>query len=1131
MIKHAKLKQSFLLLTFFLLCLSSKVYAQEQLITLKLKRASLTEVFKEIEKQTTYRFAYRDIVIDSKKDISASAINLSVSKVLKDVLSNKNLDFSIISSKSIVIFNKAGTEIKSTKGKKTISGIIKDATGEPIIGANITIKGAQGGTITDIGGNFEIETHPDAIITVSYIGYLNQEISVKGKDALTITLQEDSKALDELVVVGYGTQRKSIITGSISSVKMKDVENQQIGRVEQVLQGRTTGLTVASSSGAPGAASTVRVRGATSLNEGANEPLYVVDGVVVGSASIDYLNTNDIESIEILKDAASAAIYGARSSSGVILITTKNGNLNDNISVKYSGYFGTQSPAKKLDLLNATQYAEIINEQRTNTGLGAIFPDPQSFGTGTDWQSIIFNNNANIQSHELSITGGTKKSTFFLSFGLFDQEGIVATDISKYERYNIRLNSSHKIKDWLSIGQTLGYSRVKNLGGVSGNDNFGGPLSSAVMLDPITKLYETDITKLNSAPYATQNVVKDNYGNYYGISQNVSQQIYNPMAYIHTRQGNYGWSESMVGSFHVEVVPYKGVKFRTTLGTRLNNYGNESFIPKYYLNSSQIVSETSFNRSMNKVFNWNIENTLTYQNKIDKHDFSILLGQGAYVDGTNTFLNVTYYNLPVDNFNDATMNYSISNDNISAFGGEAIKHTVSSFFTRATYNFAEKYLFTGIVRRDGSSRFGSNYKYGVFPSASLGWVPSLESFWLKNNVLEFLKIRFSYGITGNDAIGNFKYVSTVSGGRNYIFGDDFQLVGYSPDAPANPDLRWEETTQLNLGFDAILFQNFRLTFDSYRKKTSGILQSITIPKYMGATGTPSGNVADMENQGAEIELSYRKRINKDFEFGISGNASYLNNTVTFLGAGKKYLEDGALLQNSSYPITRTAVGQAIGSFYGFRYLGIFQNQQQIDTYINENSEKIQPYAVPGDFIWDDLDKNGKIDEDDRDFIGDPTPDWTIGFNIDFTWKKFDFLVFGQGVIGNQIFQGIRRLDIPTANWQTSVRNRWHGEGTSDNYPRLALSDDNKNFSNPSTFHLESGDYFRVKTVQLGYSLPKTLIQKIGISHLRLYVSANNLLTFTKYTGYDPEIGGSSYGIDRTIYPQARTFMAGLNCDF
>ena len=1127
------------------------------------KNRTLQAVLRDLQKQYKVYFNYEVEVVKGKTVRSATfEQGTSIDESLQRLLDPLGLKYEKLREKYYVIYpresarqaapgqretsdsssrlenlvrtagqNKAYERILRAEMARTVSGKVTDQeNGQPLPGVSIVAQGTVQGTVTDVNGNYKLSLDDDVkTLVFSYIGYVTKTVELNGRQLLDMTMIADIQALQEVVVVGYGTQKKSVVTGAISSVKSSDLENQQIGRLEQALQGRASGLTIASSSGAPGSQATVRIRGTTSLNEGASNPLYVVDGVVVGTGGIDYLNPSDVESIEVLKDAASAAIYGARSSAGVILVTTKKGT-SGGIRVNYSGYFGSQAPAKKLDLLDASQYATLMNEQAVNDAKKAPFTNPSSFGQGTDWQKQIFNNNARIQNHELSVSGGTERSTFYTSFGYYDQEGIVASDISRFQRYNIRLNSSHKIKDWLTFGQTLGYSHIKNKGGVNANSDFGGPLSSAIMLDPITPVVITDPAVANAVPYSTQPVVRDAQGNPYAISDQVAQQVTNPLAFIKTNQGNYNLSDDIVGNVFVEAEPLKGLKLRSTVGTTLSYNGSENFSPISYLNSNQISNKTAFTRSSGKTLNWNLENTVSYRHTVGKHDFTALLGQGAYLDNNSTGLSVTYFNLPVSTFKEASMNYSIAATDVNANGYEGINHKVSSLFTRLTYNYNEKYLFTGVLRRDGSSRFGFNNRFGYFPSASIGWVASQEDFWTSKNTVSFLKFRASYGVTGNDVLGNFRYLSTVGGGRNYNFGNDNYLIGYSPDAPANPDLRWEQTSQLNFGVDMVLFRDWNLTFDWYNKLTTGILQTVSFPGYVGATGASYGNVADMSNRGLELELGYRKQVG-GVKLNLRGNISYLKNEVKYLGSGKEFLDGGAKLQNSSYELTRTAVGQPIGSFYGFQTQGIFQNQQEIEAYTGPNGKPIQPAALPGDFRWLDLNNDGVINSDDRTFIGNPIPNWSFGFTANATWKNFDLLVFGQGVAGNDIFQGLRRLDIPTANWQTSVLDRWTGEGTSSTYPRLTTKDANKNFANPSDFHLERGDYFRIKTMQLGYTLPGAVSSKVGLQKARIYVSSNNLLTFTKYSGYDPEIGGSSYGIDRAIYPQSRSFLLGLNLGF
>ena len=1015
-------------------------------------------------------------------------------------------------------------------GQNGLTGQVIDNNNMPLPGVSVVIKGTTAGTITDFDGNYNLNTElsDSTVLVFSYVGFKTQEILVDGQSVINVLMEEDKSMLDEVVVIGYGTQKKSVVTGAISGVKQTELEDLPITRVEQTLQGRVSGVTIAATSGQPGSNSTVRVRGITTL--GFNEPLWVVDGVVVDSGGIGFLNQSDIESVEVLKDAASQAIYGARAAAGVILITTKKGK-SGKLSVNINSYTGVSSASRQLDLLNAREYATLLNEKYVNGGGTIQITDPASLGEGTDWQSVIFNNSAMRSQHELSLSGGNDVSKFYASFGYNKQDGIVMSDISNYIRKNIRLNSTHDISDKIRFGQTLGYSNEKNVGIGNTNSEFGGPLSSAINLDPTTPIVETDPILAGQAPYTNEGIWRDNNGNPYGISNFVAQEMSNPLAYQKTRLGNYGWSDNFVGNTYVEYEPIEGLQLRSTVGVKLAYWGYRSFTPVSYLNAATIVNKNNISRGTNQGFGWNLENTISYSKRIRDHNFSVLLGQGVYADNITFGESVTYYDIPVDNYSDASFNFSVPQEQINAYSYEGVEHRVTSLFSRLTYDFDEKYLLTAIFRRDGSSRFGSNNKFGFFPSFSAGWVPSREEFWNDNDVVNQLKIRGGFGVTGSDNIGDFQYLSTIGGGRNYTIGNPGSIViGNSPNAPSNPDLKWEETSQLNIGFDTRLFNDISLSFDWYKKTTTGILQNIAIPGYVGAIGDPVGNVADMDNIGYDIELGYNKSFG-EFDLSFNGNVSYVENEVTHLGNGVDFLSGGASIQSTNFPITRTQVGQPVNSFYGFKTNGIFQNQAEIDSYVNSSGVVIQPDAQPGDFKWVDLDDDGDIDSDDRGFLGSSLPKFTFGFSLNLDYKNFDFFMLCQGASGNKIFQGLRRLDIVNANYQTAALGRWVGEGTSNTFPRLTTNDTNNNFSNPSDFYLEDGDYLRLKTIQIGYSLPDSILDKLGIDKLRIYYTAENLLTFTKYSGYDPEIGGGIFGIDRGYYPQAVTNQLGINLQF
>lgn len=1011
-----------------------------------------------------------------------------------------------------------------------VKGVVSSAEDkQPIPGVSVVVKGTTTGTITNVDGSYALSIPQNATLVFSFVGLTSQEVAVNGRASVDVALVSTVSSIDEVVVVGYGTQKKSVVTGAISSVKAKDLEKLSPGTPERALQGRVAGVTVAANSGEPGTGYTIRVRGITTFG-GGNNPLWVVDGIVVDAGGINYLNQSDIESIEVLKDAASAAIYGTRAATGVILVTTKKGSVGK-LTVNYNGFYGTSSPAKTLDLLNATQYGTLLNERSFTSGGDIIFPNVASLGVGTNWQKAIFNNNAHRSNHELSMSGGNDKSTFYLSFGIQDQQGIVASDISNFKQKNFRLNSTHKLSKIFTFGQTIGYTHQKKLGVGNTNSEFGGPLSSAINLDPVTKLVITDSAVANSSPYSNNPVVRDAKGDPYGISSIVGQEMTNPLAYIQTRLGSFGWSDNFVGNTYLQANITKDIVVKSSVGAKLAYWGDQGFSPVSYLSATNSVLKNNIYKSNSNVLNYNLENTISYSKKISDHDFNILLGQGAYVDNIGGYTGVSLYDLPIKSYKDASFSFNIP-DSKNRVGGayDMVEHRVTSLFTRVNYNYQEKYLFTGIYRRDGSSRFGANHKYGVFPSFSLGWVVSKEDFWKTNEIINTLKIRGGYGVVGNDAISDFGYLATVGGGFNYALGNTGSITpGYAPSSLDNPGLRWEQTSQANIGFDARLFNDLTVTVDYFNKKTSGILRPIVIPGYVGVSSSPVGNIADMENSGLELELGYRKKLG-EVNFSANGNIAYLKNKVTYVASDANFINGDAAFQSMG-PVTRTQVGQSYNSFYGFKTNGIFQNAAEIAANTNSTGGLIQPTAKPGDWKWVDTDKDGVITDKDKTFLGSNIPKYTYGLTLNFDYKGFDFMIFAQGAAGSKIFQGLRRLDIGNSNWQAVAMSRWTGDGTSNAYPRLTSNDTNGNFGKMSDFYLENGDYLRLKVVQLGYSLPSSVYSKIGLSKLRFYLSAENLLTITKYTGYDPEIGGGVFGIDKGVYPQARSLMLGVQLQF
>jgi TonB-dependent starch-binding outer membrane protein SusC len=1013
-------------------------------------------------------------------------------------------------------------ELTAQTSSVEISGKITDGK-EALVGASVLEKGTSNGAVTDIDGNYKLLVkNRKATLVVSFVGYKSKEVAIENAQVLNIQLDADA-TLEELVVVGYGTQKKAVVTGAIAKVKGSDLENLPVSRIEQSLSGRTAGVFVSMGSGQPGEGATVRIRGTTSIN--GSDPLYVVDGVPV-TGGIDYLNQADVESIEVLKDAASAAIYGARAAAGVIIVTTKQGKAGKT-AVTYNMYIGQQAPARKLALLNGTQYATLMNEASVAAKGEVLFKDPSVYGTGTDWQDAVFNKAAPMQNHELGFSVGNDKSKYYASFGYYNQTGIAASKHSSWERYTARINSTHKLNDYFNIGTTVGYTRVAAKGTIV-NSEYGGVLSRAANMDPLTPVIETDPSVLSGNIFKNFAVVRDETGAPYGISKYVSSEILNPVAATEVNQGS-GYADKIVANAFLEVEPIKGLKYRSTYGADLAFYGYDAFKPIYYLNAANRSDVTGYTRSQSRGLYWIWNNTLSYTKALGSHNFSALVGQEA---NKNHGENVVYsvQNIPVNNIKDASLNYASVQADQSG-GGYEYDGATLSYFGRVNYDYAGKYLLTALLRYDGSPRFGPNNKFGQFPSVSVGWVLSEEDFIKNIKPINFLKIRASWGVTGSDRIGDFRYVSTVGGGRNYTFGTGDKLYnGISPNAIANPDLKWERTTQANLGFDAKLFKNLTLTVDVFQKTTSGMLLRQKVPDWIGNDG-PDANIAALENTGVEVELGYEKKVGK-WSFGLSGNVSFIKNQITDLGPEKKFLT-GQTFSPQNLEITRTKVGESYGYFYGYKTAGIFQNQGEVNAYKSKDGLTIiQPNAKPGDFRFTDINGDGIIDANDRTKIGDPTPSLTYGFNLTVAYSGFDILLFGQGVSGNDIFKATRRFDLQMANMTADALGRWTGEGTSNTYPRLIMGDPNQNFSRSSDFYVESGAYFKIKTLQIGYTVPLSIMQKVGLTRFRVYVSGNNLKTFTKYTGFDPEIGsGNSFGVDRGFYPQARSFLFGLSAAF
>ena len=1023
--------------------------------------------------------------------------------------------------------------------------VVSGTDNEPLPGVNVVVKGnTSTGTITDFNGTFTLSAPADAILSISYIGFKSQEIAVKGHKDIKIVLQEDSETLDEVVVVGYGVQKKSVVTASIAKVSADDLASTAPVRMDNALKGLASGVTVTSSSGQPGAAAQIRVRGVGTIRteNGAADPLYIVDGMPL-EGGLDYLNPNDIASIEVLKDAASGAVYGARAANGVILVTTKTGKIGKT-KVTYDFSYGWQSAWKKRDVLNASEYALMINEGAINAGIAPKFSDPYSYGQGTNWQDEVFNNNAPMMNHQVSVSGASEKVNYLFSLGFYTQDGIVGGnfDRSNYERLTLRSNTQYtlfdesKERNWLNslkVTSNLSYARIKSTN-FDDNSTWGTPLGSALALSPILNVYDEteEAIKAQFDKYGTTAEYTPVYdprnGKLFSIPGEFGEMS-NPIAKL-SLPGDKHWSHKFVANFSAELQLWDNLKFKTSYGADLSFWGYDGYRPLYYLRSGESSTQSSAYSRKEDGTVWQLENVLMYDKSIDKHSFSVLLGQsakkssGSYLYGSRN--NITNYSRP---YIDASTGLAANADRDAA-GAPSVDATLASIFARASYNYDERYMLQVTVRRDGSSRFGPNNHYAVFPSFSLGWNLTNEKFMNKRpNWLTTTKIRLSWGKNGNENIGNFKYTVLTSPGNNAIFGSSENVInGVKASGLANPDLKWEESEQLDFGLDFGFF-NSALTFtaDYYKKKTNGMLMEMNIPFYVGEA-KPIGNVGKMENSGIELEAAYKFRVS-DWNFRVSANASYLKNKLIEYGneSGWENLDS---FQGTG-DISRAENGKPFPFFYGYKTAGIFQNTDEVKAYKNDKGELLQPTAVPGDVRFVDVDGNGIIDANDRTDIGKGMPDWTFGFNLGVSWKNFDLNMMWQGTAGNDIYDATRRTDIATSNLPSWMLNRWTGEGTSNRIPRF-VQGDNVNWQS-SDLYVYDGSYLRLKNIQLGYTLPAALTQKVFISSLRFYVAAENLFTFTKYHGFDPEIssGGTSLGIDYGVYPQARVWTIGASLSF
>jgi TonB-dependent starch-binding outer membrane protein SusC len=1024
-----------------------------------------------------------------------------------------------------------------------VKGVVLSASDkETLPGVNVVVKGTANSTITDLNGQFVLTAPSNAVLTVSYVGFMTKEVPVNDNGNLTIKLAEDTRNLDEIVVVGYGVQKKSVVTAAISKVSAEDLAKVAPVRIDDALKGLASGVTVTTASGQPGAGSQIRIRGIGTTND--SDPLFIVDGMPI-DGGIDYLNPSDILSIEVLKDAASGAIYGARAANGVVLVTTKSGKAG-RVNVSYNFSYGIQNAWKHRDVLNATQYAIMMNEASVAAGEGTLYADPYSYGEGTDWQNEVFNSNAPEQQHQLSISGASDKMSYYLSGGYFQQEGIVGGNFnrSNYKRMTLRSNTAYtlfetKDRNYLNnfvLTQNLSYAHT-NAKGISTNSEYGSPLGSALVYSPMLSPYAETEEEIAAVFAKTSNPVYDSRnGKLLTIAGDDYNEITNPLGQL-SLPGATDTSDKFVTNFAADMNIWDKLKFKSSFSSDLSFWDDNGYNIVYYLGKSTSNSRNYVYSQMNRSWVWQVENTLSYDKTFGKHSVAVVLGQSAKKT-TGRYLYGKRYLMTSEDPSKANIDFctGLSSDGDQSVSGSAYSpETMASYFGRLSYNYDERYMLQATVRRDGSSNFGPNNKWATFPSASLGWNATNESFIqdIKPEWLTSAKLRVSWGKNGNSSIGAFNYVALTSSGNNYQFGagESATIVnGTKPSTIANPDLKWEESEQTDLGIDFSFFDNaLDFTADYYVKNTNGMLITMPIPSYVGES-KPMGNVGSMRNSGVEFDASYRFKVS-NWSFRVGANASYLKNKLLDLGNDVGYSNLDSYANVGT--ISRAQNGYCFPFFYGYKTNGLFQNWDEVNAYADADGNLIEPDAQPGDVRFVDTDGDGNIDDDDRTKIGKGMPDWTYGFNLSASYKNFDISMVIQGTIGNDIYDATRRTDLKYINLPSYMWGRWTGEGTSNTIPRFTWSDDNNNWLS-SDLYVKDGSYMRLKNIQLGYTMPKNFTKTVLINSLRFYVAAENLLTFTKYEGFDPEIGtsgGTSIGIDRGCYPQARTYTFGIHLDF
>lgn len=1024
---------------------------------------------------------------------------------------------------TIMIFTLSKSTFAQTP--KVRGTVTSQSTATPVPGASVTVKNTRTSTVADETGRFSINASTGDVLVISSIGFIAKEVKVESQE-LNIRLQESENQLENVVVIGYGTQKKKLVTGANIQVKGADIQKQNTTNALQALQGQAPGVQITSYSGQPGSGMNVIIRGKGTV--GNFSPLYIVDGVQTGD--ISYLNPADIESIDILKDAASAAIYGSQAANGVVLVTTRSGKLNQKAQVTLDVFYGSQRPPRKAKLLNAKEYATIINEAAVNSGKAPYFSNDvvNNLPVNTNWLDQMFKNNVPTQNYVLGVQGGGAGSAYSLSLGYTGQGGIVGgSDISSFERYTFRINSEHNLyENIIKLGEHLTFN-YQNSHGILVDGQYNNTLRSAFSTSPLLPMYDSAGNYFSS----------DKKGWYPGKpDQAWNNTEANPYAVMDYTTRNRNSNQGLFGDVYIQAEPIKGLKFRSSLGINYTSNQSHGYTPVYHLSIYSFNDTSKVTQSMGNGLTLQFDNLLSYDfNVTTNHHFSVMAGSSSLktktvgMNGSNWYLRVAdlqhAYLSVAQNVNRGAPYMSV--------GGSPTENALLSYFGRLQYDFREKYLLNITFRSDGSSRFAPGHRWGYFPSVSAGWVASMENFMQGAHWLDFLKVRGSWGRVGNQNVAAYQYLSPISFSNTaYIFGpvEGANTQGAYPSRIANPNVKWETSEQTNIGFDATVLKRLNVTFEYYNKKTKDWLITVPILATAGADA-PLINGGDVQNTGVELALNYRNSIGKNFHYSIGINGAYNKNRIGNIPTNDHVLHGNTnVLYANAGEFYRAANGEPVGYFWGLKTDGIFQTAEDVLAYKGKTGTPIQPNAKPGDVRYVDLNNDGVIDANDKTKIGDPNPDFTFGFNVALDYKGFDLFIQASGVSGNQLVQSWRGPG-GFGNYTTEILERWHGQGTSNRIPRV--TEDGANWAQFSDLYIHDGKFLRISTITLGYDFAN-LVKKSYLGKLRVYASVLNAFTITGYKGMDPEVGyneGFSSGVDLGYYPRPRTYMVGANIRF